>query len=400
MSEAVTYEEVPTREYETVSAFVRYSFDAESGADADDDTYRALVEKDVVTPFGVYADGTLQSVILEVDTQVRIRDRTHDATILSFIATPPEYRRGGSLSAGFPKVFASCVERGYDICLGRTFKHGFYTQFGGEMVSTHARWTCEPSTLVSTVDRPRGRFRRLTPADWREIDAVHRAFSGEYGLSFERSQAYWNEVTFQPYEKRHHIAGWEHDGELRGYVVYDITTENGQTVLRELDTSYRDYEALSHLLYYLGNHDSQVDEVAFVTPEDAAVFSLVDRNGLSCERRPGPIFRVTNVANALERVRYPPDLEGTVTLAVSDETAPWNDETYRLSVADGDATCTVSSDEPAARLDVRAFTQLLVGYHDAETLEEISTLTVEDERTRTFLSRAFPRQRVFLRDEV
>ena len=87
-----------------------------------------------------------------------------------------------------------------------------------------------------------------------------------------------------------------------------------------------------------------------------------------------------------------------VTLTVEDSLADWNDDTFTLEVADGEATCERSSADSDAEIDVGALSQLVVGYRSAGDLERAGRLTVAEGEVTETLTRLFPETQVYLRD--
>ncbi|MFB6122491.1 MAG: sterol carrier protein domain-containing protein [Haloferacaceae archaeon] len=110
------------------------------------------------------------------------------------------------------------------------------------------------------------------------------------------------------------------------------------------------------------------------------------------------MVRIVDVVAALEGVRYPATVEGETTMAVSDDLAPWNDDTYRLALAGGEATVEPTDDDPAVELDVGVLSQLLVGYRSSADLLEFGDARVHDDAGGEVLAAAFPEARVYVRE--
>ena len=395
----ITYRELAEADYDTAVEYLHYAFYAGDDDDVDFSALESMLQKDAFVPYGFYREDTLLAVMAELPIKMRVRGEIHEAMGITFLATAPEFRRKGVFSTGFSDLLELHRDRGTEFVVGRPFKQGAYDRLGFTMTTEYVSVTCGPAQLLGAVSERKGEFQRLDIEDWGEIAALYERFS-DHPLAFDRDETYWKGVVLTYMGDTHFMAVWKRGDEIRGYVVYQLIDLDGQTMLREIDMGYLDYEALGHLLYYMGNHDSQVSKVRFNMPTDVPLFSLVGREGISYKLQPGHVVRTVNVRRILENISYPDDLSGEVTFEVNDEIAPWNDDVFRLQLDAGSPTCTVTDEDPTARMDVNAFTQLLTGYHDTETLEQLGKLSVEDESTRTFLERNFPERNTFIRDEI
>jgi predicted acetyltransferase len=132
---------------------------------------------------------------------------------------------------------------------------------------------------------------------------------------------------------------------------------------------------------------------------------LTDPRAATVERKPGPMVRLVDVADALSALSYPEDVSATVTLAVADPRCDWNEGRVELSVADGRGSVTrlaASSDDADTDADVRLgvgpLSQLAVGAVPAETLVAHGDATVTGERTVETLASLFPSETVYLRE--
>jgi predicted acetyltransferase len=103
------------------------------------------------------------------------------------------------------------------------------------------------------------------------------------------------------------------------------------------------------------------------------------------------MVRVVDVADALETIAYPDDASGTLTIDVDDDTAPWNDGQFTVTVTDGEADCEqVDGADPDVALGIATLSQLFVGYHTVEDARQFGTLWVSDEAAATRLGSWFP----------
>ncbi|PSP75741.1 hypothetical protein BRC81_15305 [Halobacteriales archaeon QS_1_68_20] len=392
------YELISDEYDEVVRDYVQYSFWPEEGAQVDGWTLPPPHDE-LGEQWGLFRDGELLSINTRYFVDARIRGDWHPIDATSTIVTPPEHRRQGAIARMAPDHYQRCREEGLHFSFGWAFDHGFYHQFGYGKTDQMFRYTCSPGALLSAVEDPDGRFRRVGPDAWADLDAVYREYVDDLALPVDRTEEWWRTQIFAPTGTTRHACVWERDGEPRGYVVYEVRKSSGR-VIDVQDMGYVDHEAFRHLVRYLGQHDAQIGEVRLILPEDRRLLDVVDSpESLDCSIKLGPVFRVLNVAAGLESLSYPRHLDGTVTVAVSDSLAFWNDDTFALSFDGGTATCEPTDREADVSVDVKPLSELVVGYRSVEELERTGGLTVHDDDGAALLAAAFPPQTSFVYDD-
>lgn len=334
---------------------------------------------------------------------------------LSAVSTPPQNRRRGLVRRLLAESLAEYRERERWFSALWPFEYAFYRKYGWAMTSRYAETTFDPDAL-SFLDRatsrsapasgvrPRpddaGRFRELSVDDWRAMDAVYRA-ANDRGLTMRRTEEWWRKRVLTWWETEPYAYGWERDGDLRGYLVYDID-EEGDADGRRMNVREAcavDHEARLELLRFCRYHDSQVDRVRLYGPVDATLQDLAtDPRAIEVAVEPGPMSRLVDVPRALAALSYPEGASGAVTIAVADDLAEWNDDTVRLCVEDGRATCERSDESPDVRTDVGTLSQVAVGFRSVADARLYGGLTVEEGAAGETLAALFPPEETFLRE--
>jgi len=386
---------------------VDYAFSAEDGppssdepAPADDDSaatddQSTAAEDDLGRRFGVVAEDTVRSVCTHHDFTVSLRDEWVPLAGLATLATLPEYRRQGD---GRRLVEGSLDEwRGdYPLAALWPFDYGYYEQFGWAMATKLATYTCPPAALGFGRDAP-GTLRRIGPDDWAQLQAVDEAYASDRDLVVRRDEQWWRQRIFQTIGgKDRYVYALDRDGDVHGYITYTVESDGETRRLVSYYSGFTDYDAYRGLLGHLSNHDSQVDEVRLYRTADSSLLDAVpDPGAVECEIHSGAMVRVVDVVDALEAISYPEDCTETVTLAVSDDTAEWNDGQFELSVSDGRGSCSRLSEsdarsDPDAILDVGTLTQILVGFNAVDEARTFGDLRVASEDVARRLSTLFP----------
>ena len=392
---ALEYRPIPADRLEEFRTHTGYAFRPEAGPDFErpDDPGDQPGE-----PYGLFAGDELRCVCRHIPFRARLRDDWRDLAGLAAVATPPEHRRRGLVARLVRESLRDYRDRGIALSALWPFEHPFYRQYGWETANNYATYECGPGALAFADQRREGSFRRIDADDWRDLAAAYRTFAERYALTFERTERWWRRRVFEGRETDPYVAAWERDGDVRGYLTYAVEGDDDGRLLRVRELTPADHEAYLHLLRYLHYHDSQVDRVRFSGPPDARPLDLADDpREIECTIRPGPMFRLVDVPTALESPSYPREAAGSLTIEVEDATATWNDDTYRIEVADGALACTRADGTPDASIDVNTLSQLYAGYRPLAELERTGTLSVRDPDARELLDSLFPERRVYLR---
>lgn len=389
------YRPISEAEYEEYFRLLHYAFSpaesyepVESRADAPD--WSTVSEER-----GLFVDEELVSTVAHYWHTLRIRGEYHDVAGVAEVSTPPKHRHNGYVRQLLSDSLREYRERNVDFAVLWPFSYSFYRKLGWGRCSDRTEIACEPDALgfVDRVDAPPGGEVVDLGADrWAELDRVYTECN-DHGLAMDRTEEWWRKRVFD-WRTDPYIAGWERDGELRGYLVYTIEDEEKRTMSID-ELGYLDSEAYTELLRFCRYHDSQVDRITIDT-NDTMVSDLVDDPyAVDIEIHPGAMFRVVDVERALSSLSYPAD--GSVVIAVSDGLAEWNDRRFRLTVEDGASTCSVTSDSPDATVDVATLSRIVVGYCGVERAVKTGGLRLSETGTDA-LAALFPASEPYLRE--
>jgi predicted acetyltransferase len=354
--------------------------------------------------------------------RLRVRGEFEEVPGLSAVATPPEYRRQGLVGHLLTQSLAEYRERGTGFCALWPFSHPFYRQFGWGLCSRYGRVTCQPEALTgvgSTKGGSEGRsheFRRCSADDWDALDRVYRT-TNDRDLVMDRTGDWWRKRVFTGWDDDPYVIGVERDGQLVGYLVYDI--EEGEAdggrrmVVRE--AGHVDSAAYRAVLEFCRNHDSQVEECELRGPVDTSLQDLAcDPGEIDVEIEPGPMIRIVDLARALSGLSYPAGIEADLALDVTDEVADWNDGRFRLSIADGTARCepieegtgadtgsdsgAVADSDADLTASIATLSGVAMGYLSVDRAETVGSFEVASAEAREALEAAFPPRETFLRE--
>lgn len=330
---------------------------------------------------------------------MRFRGEYRDVGGVSAVASPPEHRRRGLVRELMAASLAEYRDRGWAYSVLWPFDHGFYRRMGWGTTYKRAEVEVEPGALSVADDARDGRFRRADADDWAALDRVHRATYAGYDLALDRTEAWWRNSVFASWRDDPYVYLLEREGETVGYLVYRIRDGDDGREMHVGDIGYVDDDAYRNLLRFCYDHDSQVESVTFYGPADASLLDRVDDPGRAEVRvEAGAMFRVVDVASALESLAYPAGVEGDLALAVSDPLADWNDGTFRVTVGGGTAECTRTDADPDVDADVAALSQVVAGYLSVADAARYSSLTVADADAGDLLAAMLPGRDTFVTD--
>lgn len=376
--------------------FLSYAFRPEAGPpDLDEEPARPAT---VGEGRGLYDGDELLTVCRHFWFTTRVAGAGHPMAGLSAVATPPENRRRGLVRELISRSLDEYRDRGTYLAALWPFKHPFYAQFGWALASRYGMQQFDPDA-VAGFDAPRtGTVRPVEATDNDRLATVLAAETGDRELFIERTEEWWRNRVFHGWGADPYVYGWERDGELRGYLVYTIEEDGDDKVMRISELAGLDREARGRLLRFIGDHDSQVTRVRLYGPPDETLLDRVDDPGeVDVTISAGAMVRLVDIRTAIEA--RPVQGAGTVTIAVSDPLAEWNDGRFRVDLdGDGAATCTAVETEPEVACSIGALSQLYVGYRSVDDLVAAGELTVESEHARQRMADAFPGGRVFLRE--
>lgn len=335
---------------------------------------------------------------LRFDFDARLRGTWRPLGGVAGVATEVGKRRRGHSRTLLCELLAEFRDDDVPLAALHPFSRSFYRDLGWGTCERLVRFELAPGSLRAAGIAHHD-FRRVAPAESRRLQPVHETAMEGRTLTTRRADDWWRWFVFHRWGTDRHVRSCVRDGTVCGYVSYSVGEEDGQRMLVVDELVGVDDDATRRLYWFLANHESQIDLIRLPRPDGDLLERLPDDDA-TAELRRGSMVRVTDVETTLSAVPYPDDLEGSVTLAVSDHLASWNDDQFVLTVEDGAGRCTPADDAdssdtaPEVTLDIGTLSQLVVGYHDVSTAERLGDLAVESDRARTFLSSAFPPETV------
>ncbi|MFC7202481.1 enhanced intracellular survival protein Eis [Haloferax namakaokahaiae] len=398
---------LPESHREAYRDVLGYAFRPESGPDWDHSDHP---DPDIYHPYGFYdappdadpddlSTEDLLTVCAYYDFSARVRDEWHPLPGITAVASPPELRRQGHISEMFDQLLVELRESGRYLSALWPFEYEFYRRFGWATSNNYAQTKISPDDLADVVPDPDGEFVRLEADDWERVDGLYRTASTE-DLALDPTEGWWRYRVFRGWESDPYVYGWERDGELRGNLIFRIEGDWDSRSMTVVALVAVDSEARGHLLRFLRDHDSQVDEITIGREHESTrlIDDLPDPRAATVEIKPGPMVRIVDVQAALEAVSLDETTTDSLVIDVTDDRCAWNDQTLRLDVDAGSTTVTQTDADADATVEIGALSQLLVGARTAESLSRTAYLSAHTAGALDTLDSVFTQRDVYLRE--
>lgn len=394
-----TYRVVPDERRDDYRRILQYAFQFESGPELDEPTDEW--PSPLFEPRAVFDGEDICAVCKLYSPEMFLHDEYTTVGGIGGVATPPERRREGHVRTMLRHTLEEYRENGVTLTVLWPFSTPFYRNLGWGVANKFGVYEI-PLDQLSFARGAEGEVTRLTPEDWERLRQVETAFGEGVGLSMRRSEAWWRDRTLADWAGTGtpYVYGYERDGELCGYALYTVDTNDGDRRLKVVDLAHTDDDAFFGLLDFFSNHDSQADRVDIRRAWHRPLLDyLPDPNAAEATVHTGSMVRLTDVAAGLETYPWPAELDTRFDLQVSDSLLDANDGTFTVTVRDGAATVDPdSAADPDIAVDIATLSQLFVGTYDLAEAERFETVSVETPALRETLAEAFTSRPVCLRE--
>ena len=366
--------------------------------DWDKNRRRRNLNPDTMVPYGYFVDDVLVSTCGYIPFRVRLRGQIVNMGGISFVTTPPEYRRRGYVADMLKRLVAELNALDMPVSGLWPFSRAFYRRYGWATCVDSSEIELETEQLRSLVRgfRSTASFARATLDDAPRMDEVHRRWSVPYDLCVIRDREGWRTQTFSGWKKDPHVyVAKGSDDEVIAYLAYTVDErEDWDRDLRVTDLAFRDADAYREILYFLANHDSQVNRFHLSTPNSDPLFDWMV--GGKVARACGIMVRISDPGLVLEGISIPEGAEGSVVLGIEDDFLPGNSGDYRIDFSAGQVEVRVVDEPVDVQLDVAALSQLVSGYRSLEELQRFGRAQVFSRGA--VLDSLLPRSHTFMRE--
>ncbi len=358
-------------------------------------------ENPLVDFYGLFREGQLRGVMRLHDFTMNFLGVQMLAGGVGAVAVDLLHKKEHVAKEMIDYFLAHYREEGAALAILYPFRPDFYKRMGFGYGPKMDQYRVTPAAFPKGPSR--AHLRTLGAADVAAVLGCYTRYAQRTHGMIERHE---REVEKMLENQAHAIIGYEREGRLEGYLVFDF--EKGEMSLhndihiREL--VYENHAALSELLTYLHTQADQIRHVIFETLDPTFYFLLSDpRNGApnlippvyheSNVQGVGLMFRVIDVPRVFELLQAR-DFGGQtcrLRLTLTDSFLPENAGSTTVHFERGRAT--LAEEEAVAdvevRMDVAEFSSLLVGAVDFEALLLYGLAEISDPAYVQTLQRLF-----------
>ncbi len=278
------------------------------------------------------------------------------------------------------------------------FAWGFYRKLGWDWVGERHQMKLP---LQEIKAHPEGaKVVCLTGIEARpRLEAGYATFAKRYQGVFTTESHHWHGKLGHHDNRTTYVYLYEPTGEYFCW-RYDAHGDDGQCHDFVVFTP-EGHAALLSILHYLG---TQCKMARVNVPVDQPLWSYVYHWDLHTEARPVCMGRVVDFAAALKQMSLPPDIpNGSVTLHLTDNQAPWNAGVWNITVEDGNLECSAliggTADADIAT-DIQTISQAFWGTPSLNQLRRnAGRVQVQDEAAFQWFCKILPGASVFMLDD-
>jgi predicted acetyltransferase len=308
-------------------------------------------------------DGSLAAklTILPLETYI-------DGTKISMggiagVATWPEHRREGLIRRLLTHSLGVMKEQGQIVSCLHPFQFEFYRRYGWETYTEYKKYELETGQLPR-FPVSEGRVERQPGQEL--LASIYDAYAQRFNGTLVRTTEWWewNILTLKNKGGASAVY-YGADGSPKGYMLYKVRDR----IMTINEFVALDTDARRGLWGFIANHDSMIGKVLFQAEAGDRLTSLLKDPRIKQETIPYFMARLVDVKAFLAGFRFHEGSVGCLSLAVTDQHAPWNEGVYKLEIrTDGGVTVDFRPTEnPAAQEDgllcgVGILTSMLLGY--------------------------------------
>lgn len=373
-----------------------YCFDdpSETTSKEDWDNYFDIL--DLNNCLGYYEDGKLASTYVIIDYNMYVRGTIMKMGGIAAVATKPTQRKKGHVSALLSESLKLMRENKQYISVLYPFKFSFYRRYG-YVNCADFRWVIStPQNILLP--------KNFQPLEVKEIshdesyDLIHpirKRIGQKYNFVVFDTAKNWK---FHNLNKKSKIYIISDNGENVGYFIFKRDKNTGRWDIR---LTFRDVvvdsmQARLTVFDFIKKHTDQCKDfrMNFIGNEQATDYfdNLWDGDDYHNHESGGPMFRVIDVEKAIESLEYNEQLNATFSIKVEDEYATWNNDVMNIAITKGKAKVSrVKEQEADLQADIKAFTQLFVGYRSLDELIDANKISI-NEASRDIIRTIFPKR--------
>lgn len=326
---------------------------------------------------GYFLDGDLAAATTILSLQVYVEGKAFTMGGIAFVANYPEHRRQGMIGKLLTHCLQVMKDNGQTISLLNPFLFSFYRKYGWEYFSEYIVYKLKTSDLPKFPDT-KGVVRRKKADELQEVAEIYDSFAKLYNGMLVRSESWWQKHVLKK-TPGDLVVYYNEANTPRGYLLYTIREDK---LMRIHDLVGLDEDAQRGLWKFICNHDSTIREgVTFRAPVDDRFVFKLNNPFVSRKIETSYMVRIVDVLAFMQQYPWRNVHAGDrYILHVTDEYAPWNSGTFKLSGNEEDkmtVTTMVENGkaEEGLHCDIQTLSTMLIGCQRPFHLYNVGKLT-------------------------
>ncbi len=350
---------------------------------------------------GYFVDNELASTYVIEHYKMFVRGNLMKMGGIAAVATYPQFRRQKQVTALLIESLKVMRKNKEFISVLYPFKYSFYRKYGYENCADFSWIIAKPSNILLPNDFKPLTLKEILHKDSFDIIVPLREKIGKkkYNLIIFDTPEMWK---FHNLKKHSKLFVIQENGEDVGYFITNLKKMPGEWNVRLLlkEVLVDSMQARLTVFDYIKKHTDQTKDFSFGFMGDENPLDYFDNlweDGIKYNVSGGPMFRVVDVEKALELLVFDEKLTANFSLHIEDDYAPWNSERMEVVITHGKAKVTRKAGKNAdLQADIKAFTQLFVGYRSLNELIEIGKIKITDSKIEC-INELFPKMKTRLR---
>ncbi|MEN0641886.1 GNAT family N-acetyltransferase [Alkalicoccobacillus gibsonii] len=331
-----------------------------------------------VTYGEVTDNGELLAKLEVIPFHVNVFGTTMKMGGIAGVASYPEQRRRGLIKQLITHSLKEMRQEGQILSYLAPFAVGFYRKFGWEIAFNEVTYTFEPSQFPKSDPTIEGQMQRAPFTDQR-IRHVYNE-NASHGM-LVRNDSWWERLEHR-YSGTQTALFTNEAGDPVAYIVYKVQGRHFETE----ELVYKDSDGLKALLSFIGQHDSMIKSAEITTTASEHLDYFLPDPKTKAESVPYFMARIVDVEAFLKEFPFAKSSDMSFTLQIEDTYAEWNNQTFAVSIKEGQGSCGVSSEEPTISMSIQTLTSLMLGYRRPSFYLKQGLIKGDHEAIKRFVS--------------
>ena len=337
--------------------------------------------------FGVFDDGNLAAKLHLIPFEVHTGETKWKMGGIAGVATYPEYRRNGYVKDLMKHTLETMKNENYLVSMLHPFKISFYRKYGWEILSNRIKCMLKKSDLV-VQGAVSGKVQRsISDHSYLELNEIYTRFATHFSGMLVREESWWKNIC----DGETTAIYYNSENLPLGYLLYSIK-DSKMKVEEFIAVSP---EARRGLWNFICQHDSMVDEVELILPENDPLLYTLQEPNIKAELSPYFMVRIVDVERFLNMFDFNEGIDELM-LQITDPYASWNEKTFKWKNGEVEVL-PAGSAAKAIKLSINTLSAMLFGYKRPIELFQMELLEGEEEQIRS-LEKSVPNRPSFFYD--